>query len=118
MLKRSSLLRRRYQLAVIFWLLQKNVTPDKTVDTSTEKKEEETGLKGIRCPLCHWRPSLSSRWFCCDCHHPEYFFGGCGTSWNSFLTGGRCPGCNHQWRWTACLACTGWSLHEDWYEKG
>jgi len=21
------------------------------------------------------------------------------------------------WRWTSCLRCAGWSLHEDWYEE-
>jgi hypothetical protein len=29
-----------------------------------------------------------------------------------------CPGCAHQWRYTACLRCEGWSLHEDWYVEG
>ena len=47
---------------------------------------------------------------------PEPPFDGCGTSWNTFLTRGRCPGCRHQWQWTSCLRCHGWSLHEDWYE--
>jgi hypothetical protein len=48
---------------------------------------------------------------------PEPPFKGCGTVWNTFLTKGRCPGCSHQWRWTSCLQCQQWSLHDDWYEK-
>jgi hypothetical protein len=55
---------------------------------------------------------------CSSCGHPEYFDGGCGTTWNTFTTRGLCPGCGHQWRWTTCLACHGWSRHEDWYEQG
>jgi len=70
----------------------------------------------IRCPRCRWRPRPSDRWFCAPCDDPEYFAGGCGTCWNTFATGGRCPGCGHRWRWTACLHCSRWSLHADWYE--
>src|SRR5262245_20048283 len=70
----------------------------------------------IRCPLCHWRPSASSMWSCHGQGTPEPPFDGCGTSWNTFDTRGRCPGCSHQWRWTTCLRCQQWSLHEDWYE--
>lgn len=69
----------------------------------------------IRCPLCHWTPTAASRWWCADADAPEYFYGGCLTSWNTFETRGRCPGCAHQWRWTSCLRCGGWSRHEDWY---
>jgi hypothetical protein len=47
---------------------------------------------------------------------PEFFTGGCGTVWNTFDTRGRCPGCSHQWTWTRCFACDGWSPHDDWYE--
>ena len=70
------------------------------------------GLKGkgprIRCPRCRWRPRRGDRWYC---SRP-----GCGTSWNTFQTRGRCPGCGHQWTMTACLACHQWSRHLDWYE--
>jgi hypothetical protein len=45
-------------------------------------------------------------------------FDGCGARWNTFTTRGKCPGCRHQWQWTSCLRCLGWSLHEDWYECG
>jgi hypothetical protein len=73
---------------------------------------------GIRCPLCTWRPLLSSRW-CCACGGtPEPFFEGCGMVWNTFSTQGCCPRCSHQWRWTSCLECGESSLHKDWYEEG
>jgi len=41
--------------------------------------------------------------------------GGCGTVWNTFWTGGVCPGCSYRWQITACLACRQFSPHEDWY---
>ena len=62
----------------------------------------------IRCPLCRWRPLRSSRWWCDRC----------GTSWNTFDTGGVCPGCAYRWLVTACLECSRWSRHADWYEPG
>lgn len=82
-----------------------------------EKDEEKTDFHKIRCPLCEWRPQQSSRWCCADCGAPEYFYNGCYNTWNTFDTRGKCPYCAHQWRWTSCLRCGGWSLHEDWYEK-
>ena len=72
----------------------------------------------IRCPLCQWQPSPSSVWACESYGTPEPYFGGCGTMWNTFSTGGKCPGCKHQWQWTSCPNCGEWSLHEDWYEAG
>ena len=81
-----------------------------------QESEEETDFERIRCPLCKWTPNDSSRWWCADAGAPEYFYGGCFTSWNTFETRGRCPGCAHQWKWTSCLRCGGWSRHEDWYE--
>lgn len=69
----------------------------------------------IRCPHCTWQPRPTSRWLCSDSPPPEGFRGGCGTVWNTFDTRGLCPGCGHQWRWTTCLRCYQWSLHEDWY---
>jgi hypothetical protein len=89
---------------------------EKIVDTLGADDEAE--FSGIRCPLCQWRPSRSSRWGCVADGTPEPFFESCGTVWNTFATGGRCPGCQHQWRWTSCLRCEGWSLHIDWYEHG
>jgi hypothetical protein len=73
----------------------------------------------IRCPQCDWQPGRSSRWSCLDHRgYPEYFSAGCGMSWNTFDTRGRCPGCSYQWRWTICLACARWSRHQDWYKEG
>lgn len=40
---------------------------------------------------------------------------GCNHSWNTFETGGRCPGCAKVWRDTQCLACMRFSKHHDWY---
>jgi hypothetical protein len=81
---------------------------DRTDDDKTHR---------IRCPRCDWTPDSSSRWSCLDSRgYPEFFDGGCGTSWNTFHTRGRCPGCSHQWKWTICLSCASWSMHRDWYE--
>ena len=71
----------------------------------------------IRCPKCQWQPKRASRWMCAPCGAPEDFPDGCGHVWNTFDTRGRCPGCRHQWRYTACLSCARWSLHDDWYEN-
>jgi hypothetical protein len=79
--------------------------------------ERDDPFTGIRCPLCRWRPSASSRWWCERVGPPEPVFEGCGTMWNTFATHGLCPGCGHQWHWTSCLRCGEWSLHEDWYEE-
>ena len=80
--------------------------------------DDDEAFERIRCPLCDWHPTPSSVWFCYGAGTPEPMFQACGTEWNTFATGGRCPGCQHQWRWTSCLRCAGWSLHEDWYEVG
>ncbi len=65
------------------------------------KKEPE-----IRCPKCAWRPRPESRWSCLPT---------CGTQWNTFWTGGVCPGCGKAWRTTMCLDCLKRSPHKDWY---
>lgn len=62
-------------------------------------------MPGIRCPLCGWRPSSDSKWHC-----------NCGHVWNTFDTGGVCPGCVFQWTVTQCLACGKFSQHSAWYE--
>ena len=72
-------------------------------------------VKRIRCPRCEWQPGSGDRWTCVPQGHPEHFTGGCGTSWNTFDTRGRCPGCEHLWTWTACQQCHEWSPHVDWY---
>jgi len=87
-------------------------------DRLAEDRTGESQFHGIRCPRCHWQPISSSRWTCEASAAPEPFFHGCRTQWNTFATRGRCPGCAHLWRWTSCLRCAQWSLHEDWYEKG
>jgi hypothetical protein len=90
--------------------------PGPGVDSTERSKAEDVlASSRIRCPHCDWRPNPSSRWCCVECPEPEGFFHGCGTQWNTFQTRGRCPGCQHQWRWTLCPACAGWSPHDDWY---
>ncbi len=59
---------------------------------------------GIRCPKCAWRPRKRDRWRC-----------ECGHSWNTFDTGGVCPGCMREWKDTQCLKCKQWSPHSEWY---
>jgi hypothetical protein len=115
-LKQKSL-RQFYRLAIIFSLFRRGLMPEEAARTVEQLDEEKKEFKPIRCPLCQWQPSVSSEWACADCWDPEYFLGGCGMAWNTFATRGLCPGCGHQWRWTACLRCYEWSLHEDWYPK-
>jgi hypothetical protein len=86
------------------------------VEHEIKRKERETSSR-IRCPLCGWQPGASSRWCCATGGTPEPAFEACGTIWNTFSTGGRCPGCRHQWQWTSCLECHRPSLHLDWYEE-
>jgi len=100
--------------ALIFRLYQKSYE-DREIVEKISGAEDAPDYGRIRCPLCRWRPRASSRWYCLDSGHPQYFDGGCGTAWNTFDTRGRCPGCGHQWRWTACLYCEGWSPHDEWY---
>lgn len=88
---------------------------ERRLDRDAAEDEKERREKRVRCPACKWQPSVSSRWYCGDCPHPEGFFGGCGAFWNTFETNGVCPGCKHQWRWTVCLRCLQWALHDDWY---
>lgn len=63
-----------------------------------EKKSE------VRCPGCKWTPESHHSWYCL-----------CGHSWNTFETGGICPGCKKGWDKTQCPACDHWSDHADWY---
>lgn len=96
----------------------KHSQPDVIVRLIDEARSGDTSDdRGIRCPVCAWQPSPASRWTCADCPQPEAFVGGCGQLWNTFDTGGVCPGCSHAWRWTLCLACGSWSRHDDWYEQ-
>ena len=97
-------------------LLKEGGAPDAIVADAIGLDLDEA-FSGIRCPRCGWRPSASSRWYCESTDTPERFFNGCGTVWNTFATRGCCPGCTHQWKWTSCLRCGEWSLHEDWYDE-
>ncbi len=101
---------------LVFLLLQKNLDFDESTIKETKDKETKD-YPHIRCPKCNWQPKKESLWFCSNCDAPEYFYEACGTAWNTFDTGGKCPGCKHQWRWTSCLSCSQWSLHNDWYLK-
>jgi hypothetical protein len=60
----------------------------------------------VRCPKCEWKPSVENRWGC-----------KCGHRWNTFWTGGLCPGCRHQWTETMCFGCGEMSPHADWYVR-
>jgi hypothetical protein len=97
-------------------LLRKaNQEPDLATGSINELDADDFFID-IRCPLCKWRPSASSRWCCERRGTPEAAFAACGTIWNTFATRGLCPGCGHQWLWTTCLRCQKASLHEAWYE--
>lgn len=61
----------------------------------------------IRCPKCGWRPTGHDQWQC-----------SCLYVWNTFDTGGKCPGCGKQWLDTQCMRCAQWSPHEAWYTLG
>lgn len=61
----------------------------------------------IYCPECKWRPGPSDLWVC---SRNDY-----GTVWNTFWTGGVCPGCAYQWRNTSCLSCDAFPSHKSWY---
>jgi hypothetical protein len=84
------------------------VVVEKPPKPKAKKKKPRGKYAGIRCPKCAWQPLSSSRWWC----NRE----GCGCTWNTFDTRGKCPKCSYQWRDTACLECSQWSKHEDWYE--
>jgi len=60
----------------------------------------------IRCPKWGWSPHSEDRWQC-----------NCRFTWNTFDTGGVCPGCLYQWKVTECLRCHKFSAHSDWYTQ-
>jgi hypothetical protein len=103
-------------MSAAVWFLKRESAQDVDITVHINQDEDDAPVR-IRCPLCEWQPDKRSRWCCVRTPSPEGFFGGCGTVWDTFSTRGRCPGCQHQWRWTSCLRCNGWSLHEDWYEE-
>jgi hypothetical protein len=114
---RKQALSQFYIFAIIFLLFQKSRMPEEIIDEAFQLNDTDSEFSRIRCPLCQWQPNSSSLWECVDCDQPEYFYNACGMVWNTFSTHGHCPGCGHQWRWTSCLNCWEWSLHEDWYMK-
>jgi len=61
----------------------------------------------IWCPGCEWKPMPKSRWSCAP--------NGCRHTWNTFDTGGVCPGCSKIWHRTQCLRCFDHYPHYDWY---
>jgi hypothetical protein len=72
-----------------------------------DREKTSGGDEGhIRCPKCGWTPHSKDRWQC-----------SCRYVWNTFDTGGVCPGCLKQWELTKCLSCHQWSAHSDWYPK-
>ena len=62
---------------------------------------------GIRCPSCAAHPTAGMQWFC----GPD----GCGGSFDTFASRGRCPHCNAQFTWTQCLSCGRISGHQAFY---
>ena len=72
--------------------------------SETGAGDADSGGPFVRCPKCAWAPRAEHLW---SCH--------CGYRWNTFDTGGICPGCQYQWRETMCPACGKWSPHSDWY---
>lgn len=49
----------------------------------------------LRCPSCGGAPPCADLW-CCDA---------CGTKFDTFTTGARCPGCGKRFGWTSCPLC-------------
>jgi hypothetical protein len=101
----------------MMWQLLKQRTSDDVRQDTEDKESDRDGTFRIRCPLCDWQPSASSRWRCVQQGTPEPPFNACGTVWNTFDTRGKCPGCGHQWTWTTCHQCQVASRHEEWYEE-
>lgn len=112
----KNILPKLFLLHTLFTAYRKTAETEEILKKLAED-DEKTDFQKIRCPICKWQPNASSRWYCADCDFPENFSGGCGAMWNTFETRGKCPACAHQWIWTSCLACGGWSPHEDWYEN-
>jgi len=88
-------------------LIDEPVVPDPGLEPGSTPRESD-GIKDphIRCPICGWTPREYDRWMC-TCRH----------MWNTFDTGGVCPACMLQWKYTMCPACQIWSAHSDWYQE-
>jgi hypothetical protein len=61
----------------------------------------------IACPVRSFSPPEGFQWWC----YPD----GCGGSFDTFATRGRCPHCEAQFSWTMCPACEKVSAHRAWY---
>lgn len=63
----------------------------------------------IACPKCKWEPDGGAYWVCDSC----------GTTWDTFSTAARCPGCKKQFELTSCIpfrgGCDIASPHLEWY---
>jgi hypothetical protein len=86
------------------WIRAAAAADPATTESVEDTTHRDSGGPFIRCPKCGWVPRPEDRW---TCH--------CGHSWNTFDTGGVCPGCQYQWKITMCPACGQWSAHSDWY---
>ena len=84
-------------------LAKKGEPPEGEVEVRIRLGDRAGGQR-IRCPLCAWVPRREDRWSC-----------RCGHAWNTFETGGKCPGCGFQWAVTQCLRCHEFSAHRRWY---
>jgi hypothetical protein len=83
------------------------IAPGRPEAAPSDAGSGDGGDGRIRCPLCRWEPRAEDRWMCTKCKY----------RWNTFDTGGVCPGCLKQWDRTMCLSCHKWSAHSDWYPK-
>ena len=63
----------------------------------------------VACPGCGFVPVVGQQWICA----PD----GCGGSFDTFDTKGKCPYCEAQFAWTECPVCTRASAHRAWYAR-
>ncbi len=103
--------------SMALYLLQKDPSSTVKPTPATKLEDAPSDFSRIRCPQCKWQPKAHHLWQCTPCATPEYFQGGCGTLWHTFDTKGKCPGCKYQWKYTKCMFCSRWSLHQEWYVK-
>jgi len=81
------------------------IVPDR--ELGEERKPGRSEPPRIRCPLCDWSPGKEDEWFCT-----------CGHQWNTFDTGGVCPGSGPVERFNAVAfeksraILSGWSVGE------
>ncbi len=61
----------------------------------------------IACPACGAQPVAGMQWLCA----PD----GCGGTFDTFASHGRCPHCDAQFSWTQCLMCGRISAHQAFY---